>query len=57
MLLLITLIPTYFLFHVDIFVKGEVVNNNSEAFRTKYGYSKKEWHKKWSSMKYNFKIL
>lgn len=45
MLLMITLIPTYFLFHADVYVKGKMITNHSEDFRKKYGYSEKEWYK------------
>lgn len=43
-LLLITLIPTYFLFNAKDYVISESIKNHSEEFRQRYDYSKKEWY-------------
>lgn len=44
LLLLISLIPTYFLFNVKHHVQGKVISQYSEQFREQYNYTKKEWY-------------
>ncbi|MGC6768794.1 hypothetical protein [Enterococcus sp. LJL51] len=43
-LLLITLIPTYFLFNSKSYVEAKVINRYAEDFRERYDYTKKEWY-------------
>lgn len=44
LLLLISLIPTYFLFNAKDYVKGKVISQYPEEFREQYNYTKKEWY-------------
>lgn len=44
MLLIITLVPTYFLFHATIYIRGEVIKKYSEEFRIEYEFTRKEWY-------------
>ena len=43
-LLLITLIPTYFLFNSKDYIIYKLVSKDPESFRERYDYSKKEWY-------------
>ncbi|MGM0219306.1 hypothetical protein [Enterococcus sp. AZ126] len=44
LLLLISLIPTYFLFNAKHYVQGKVISQYAEEFREQYNYTKKEWY-------------
>ncbi|MBC1442614.1 hypothetical protein HCA33_01650 [Listeria seeligeri] len=46
LLLLITLIPTFFLFKPNLFVRGKVIKNYSEEFRKVINFTEKEWYGK-----------
>lgn len=43
-LMLITLIPTFILFDVDIYVKGNIIKQYPEEFRKAYDFTKEEWY-------------
>ncbi|OEH81556.1 hypothetical protein BCR26_04420 [Enterococcus rivorum] len=43
-LLLITLIPTYFLFKPKSYVKTKIIKKYAEEFRERYDYTKKQWY-------------
>ncbi|MBC2016249.1 hypothetical protein HB796_00710 [Listeria welshimeri] len=46
LLLIITLIPTFFLFKANLFVRGKVIKQYAEEFRAGTNFTKKEWYGK-----------
>ncbi|EKM1326993.1 hypothetical protein ACIX1Y_002528 [Listeria innocua] len=44
LLLLITLIPTFFLFKANLFVRGKVIEKYAEEFRRTTNFTEKEWY-------------
>ncbi|WP_228472100.1 hypothetical protein [Listeria welshimeri] len=44
LLLIITLIPTFFLFKANLFVRGKVIKQYAEEFRARTNFTKKEWY-------------
>ncbi|MHC5251506.1 hypothetical protein ACYRFS_07680 [Listeria kieliensis] len=44
LLLIITLIPTFFLFKASLFVRGQVIKKYPEEFREKTNFTEKEWY-------------
>ncbi|MBC2190786.1 hypothetical protein HCB44_00650 [Listeria sp. FSL L7-0229] len=44
LLLVITLIPTFFLFKANLFVRGKVIGKYAEEFRETTNFTEKEWY-------------
>lgn len=44
LLLVITLIPTFFLFKANLFVRGQVIKKYPEEFRKKTNFTEEEWY-------------
>ncbi|WP_185420134.1 hypothetical protein [Listeria cossartiae] len=44
LLLVITLIPTFFLFKANLFVRGKVIEKYAEEFRETTNFTEKEWY-------------
>lgn len=44
LLMIITLIPTFFLFDANLYMKGKIIKQYSEEFRQEYDFKKEEWY-------------
>ena len=44
LLMIITLIPTFFLFDANLYMKGKIIKQYSEEFRQEYDFTKEEWY-------------
>ncbi|EFR85829.1 membrane protein, putative, partial [Listeria monocytogenes FSL F2-208] len=44
LLLVITLIPTFFLFKANLFVRGKVIEKYAEEFRKTANFTENEWY-------------